>query len=439
MAVMQHASPALSYERFVTEHDQVLRRYVAGKLRGLPNDVDDALQEGLVRIWRQYHDWPADLSPGQRLAYAYKLLSHASDDALRRRFGRDGKSARREDHVIDFRAIDEDSDDSPRAGIVGQVREHLAQMNRELDADDADADDEVLERRSAALHAALAALTPLQQQVFFAHHRGGCDRNGKEVAAELSISHQKARTEYMEARAIVGPLFAHALAPDLATEERDRILAYSSGEMTNWRDKARMKRHLAHCAKCRALLESERAVVSAGAHLLFPLPALLGLAKAAGATAATAGGVAVAGSALGEAGVGGGLLSGVGAKVAATAVAMAAIGGATVAITHTEDGAGGAATSSRRAVSLAATPAPVRTRPIAVVTPTPTPKAARRETKRRSSASAVALEFATAAPMARSARPRSTPAAAPPARFATTEPPAAREPPSDSFRDEFTP
>src|SRR4051794_15387915 len=113
------------FDAFVAQHETLLRRVVAAKLRDAPNDVDDALQEGLVRIWREFPAWPEDRS--ERLRYASRTLAQASYDVLRKRWGHD-LQRRGAEVVVDFRTVDGSSDAEPRDAVIGELHAMLARM-----------------------------------------------------------------------------------------------------------------------------------------------------------------------------------------------------------------------------------------------------------------------------------------------------------------------
>lgn len=373
------------FAEFVSRHEGDLRSIVAHRLRDLPDDVDDALQEGLMRIWREFPSFPSD--PKRRTAYAGQLLNRASIDLVRGRFGR--HMQRRDQHVrYEPEALDRPGE-AEREQVLVDLQRVLDRMQAELAGDEAGSEE--LERRLEALRLMFPALKPLERDVLLAHHPAGGNRRSPEVAKRLGLTHSQVRQLYMEAMATLRPLLAHALAPGLDADEAGRVLDYTAGTMTDKRQRGRMKRHLKHCAACRALIDSQSAVVATGAHLVLPLPGFVGLASAAAGTAAIGTSVAAGGGGGGGAAAGGGILSGLAAKAATGAAALTVAAGGYTAVEHEvkrhperhkrqavaevtpTPTATAEPVSTATAAPQIATPTPEPTAPPA--TPTPTPAA----------------------------------------------------------------
>lgn len=361
------------FAEFVSTHEDDLRSIVAHRLRDLPDDVDDALQEGLMRIWREFPSFPSD--PKRRTAYAGQLLNRASIDLVRGRFGR--HMQRRDQHVrYEPEALDRPGE-AEREQVLVDLQRVLDRMQAELAGDEAGSEE--LERRLEALRLMFPALKPLERDVLLAHHPAGGNRRSPEVAKRLGLTHSQVRQLYMEAMATLRPLLAHALAPGLDADEAGRVLDYTAGTMTDKRQRGRMKRHLKHCAACRALVDSQSAVVGTGAHLVLPLPGLVGLASAAAGTAAIGTSVAAGGGGAAA----GGILSGLAAKAVTGAAALTVAAGGYTAVEH----------------EVKRHPERPKRQAVAEVTPTPT-------------ATAQAVATATAAPQIATPTPEPT---APPA------------------------
>lgn len=287
-----------------------MRAIVARRLLDSPDDVEDALQEGLVRIWREFATFPED--PDRRVAYAGQIVNRASIDLVRRKWGRN-LQRRRGEVMVDFTAIERSSSVEPEP-VVTELQRIFRRMS---DLDDPDTDSDELHRRLVALKTMLPALKPIELDVLLAHHPAGANRKSTEVALHLGITHGQARQHYMEAMAILRPLLAHVLAPSLPADEAERVLDYTAGVMTDKRQRGRMKRHLQHCTACRALAKGQEAVIGVAARLLLPLPLMADLTNSGATTS-------MAMASGGGAAIGGGLLGGVVTKLAVGGAALTA-------------------------------------------------------------------------------------------------------------------
>lgn len=339
------------FAQFVSQQEPILRTIVVRKLGDVTSDVDDALQEGLIRVWRDFHSWPEDRAT--RTAYAGRLLQQASMDVLRKRFGR--KLQRKGQELrVNFSAVDGWDD----------MEEVLVQLWYKVHGEVEEPEE--FERRWEAFRSMLPALKPIERAVLLAHHPAGRNRKSKEVAERLGITHGQARQHYMEAMAILRPLLSHALAPELEDEEAARVLDYKAGVMTDKRQRGRMKRHLKHCEPCRALADGQEVVIGVGARLFLPLPGLAGLTQiAAGSAAAVP--AAVAGAGGGGAAAGGTVLTGLATKAITGVVTLSVAAGGYTAVHERTD-----ARKDKRqaAASPTATPEPSST-PAPTVTPLP--------------------------------------------------------------------
>jgi RNA polymerase sigma factor (sigma-70 family) len=264
-----------NFERFVAAHTGLLRKYMAGQISGSSVGLEDALQEGLMRIWREWDGWPADEQ--EQLRYAQRALKCAAVDAIRREHGRDGN--RPATIPVDFQLAEagggvENGQISDTAlAAVGLTLAEQAAERRD--------DDRFVER--GVLVGALVALSPLERRVVWELAREG--RSYDEVAAELQIKVAKVRDTFFEARQLLRSLIAHADGSSVPRGERAQLFALLDGELKG-RDKRIAQRHLDNCAACQRLADIERHVTAAGAHVFLPLPlALAGVwhgGKAAG-------------------------------------------------------------------------------------------------------------------------------------------------------------
>src|SRR5213592_3241922 len=80
------AGDAAAYEAFLRELSAYLRGYFHKRLLGLPDEVEDLVQEALLAVHNQRHTY----DPGQPLtAWVYAIAKYKLVDLLRRRAGRD--------------------------------------------------------------------------------------------------------------------------------------------------------------------------------------------------------------------------------------------------------------------------------------------------------------------------------------------------------------
>lgn len=320
---------ARSFEQFVAEHTGLLRKYMAGQLSGAANvSLEDALQEGLVRIWKEWDSWPADAE--QRLRYAQRALKCAAIDAVRRQYGRDG--TRPQDVAVDFALAE--AGGAVEGGRITDTT--LAALGLALaeQAHERRYDTRLVERN--VLVAALVALKPLERRVVWELAHEG--RSHKELADELGITAMKVRDTFFEARALLRTLIAHADGSDVPRKERARLFALLDGELRG-RERRMAQRHLDHCPACQRLATIEHNVTAAGAYVFGPLPLVLAaigdparflLPGASSSTAAVAGGATSATAAGGA------------TSAAAAGFAPAAVSPAVTVAAHGLAGAAGA-------------------------------------------------------------------------------------------------
>ncbi|HEV8553696.1 MAG TPA: sigma-70 family RNA polymerase sigma factor [Casimicrobiaceae bacterium] len=80
------AGDAAAYHAFLTELSTHLRAFFRRRMSGLPDDVEDLVQETLLAVHNQRHTY----DPGQPLtAWVYAIAKYKLVDLLRRRAGRD--------------------------------------------------------------------------------------------------------------------------------------------------------------------------------------------------------------------------------------------------------------------------------------------------------------------------------------------------------------
>jgi RNA polymerase sigma-70 factor (ECF subfamily) len=85
LLVLGLAGDAAAYHAFLTELSKHLRAFFRSRMSGLPDDVEDLVQETLLAIHNQRHTY--DL--GQPLtAWVYAIAKYKLVDLLRRRAGR---------------------------------------------------------------------------------------------------------------------------------------------------------------------------------------------------------------------------------------------------------------------------------------------------------------------------------------------------------------
>lgn len=217
------------FAAFVTRNRAAIHGFVEGTLRGTPDsdvDRDAVVQEALLRAWRDWPTWPA--VDARRQAYLRRVLRLAGLDAIRAAYGRDGRRPRAV--AIDLAGLERcDGDPSPTA----------AEVNRTLARQAASHTTDVEER--IVLADALGALTELERRAVLLSAQGLTDR---EVADRLNVTHQRARTLLMDARALLRSFTDHATEPPV-----DWPL---QGSATSKRHRRLQRRHLEHCATCRA-------------------------------------------------------------------------------------------------------------------------------------------------------------------------------------------
>ena len=219
-----------SFEDFYGRHRGALRAYMSRHLRGRI-ELDDAMQEGLIRISSAFDDW----APEDRLAYAKRALRCAAYDGLRRELGTD---ARPEVIVLDPSAWDAAGDRA--AGATARALDGLAHGRPTGQT-------EVVER--GALFDLLRVLRPEEVRVLFGIAHVG--NTPLEVAARLGLSPGRVAYLYDEARWLLRSLVRHARGDEPSRSERRALVDLKHGRLTG-RERRRARRHLDHCVACRS-------------------------------------------------------------------------------------------------------------------------------------------------------------------------------------------
>lgn len=304
-----------SFRAFVQQSSAHLLSYLRPVVRDSGGvDPEDALQEALIRLAREWDDLPAD--PATRKNYIYRALRCSAVDAMRKWSGRGSARGRTRPADLELAEAVDRLDDGPRSRDS-----ELAAIGRAIYRDAASRDEAEQTAVRAILVSALAALKPLEAQVIFGL-AGHASRD--ELAQELGIDTTRVRNVAQEARDVLRPLILHATGAAVSAVERERLFRYLDGDLRG-RERRLVKRHIAHCGTCRTIASLERDVGRAGARLVVPLP---------GVTAAALAGAAVAGGAATMSGTGGasvgGALAGLASKVAAAAATVAIGAGAVV-------------------------------------------------------------------------------------------------------------
>lgn len=306
-AARDHASAAglkrsdhAAFQAFVDQNHHLFSDYVARRLNGPhAGAAEDALQEGLIKIWNEWDEWPTDES--ERIRFARQALRIAALEAIRRRTGRDG-SPRAGEIVVDFADLDGTARPAPAA-------EQLARDLGRAIAAQSMVKDQLAFLEKASLVAAIATLTDLEQRVLFKTAQGD---DCKEIAADLGVTHQQTREALMRARRLCRMLIEHADGQKVAEKEAKLLWQYADGQLSGKRARE-LKRHIDHCTACQRLLGLEESIGTNGALVVLPIPVLL---LAAGKT--LAGDTAAATTGTGASG------TGVGAQLGGTILAPAA-------------------------------------------------------------------------------------------------------------------
>jgi RNA polymerase sigma factor (sigma-70 family) len=320
MAITTMAATSTSrdetFEQIVSAHVDILRRYAARHVARSAVDQDDALQDALIRLWREWSTKGLPADPRARLSYMLRAVRCAARDAVRRHH-REGSSR---DRVVpaDLQLAEAHAaEDDPAAGHVAAVAKAIHR-----DAANHSIADLVVDRE--VLISAIAKLDELELRVICGIGEG---TRYDELAAELGVTKAQVNNAANRARTLLVGLIEHASDTELQLGEREQLVAFLNGEIRDRKRRRAAQRHLDNCDLCRHVAEMERRVERAAAAVFAPLPALLGLKPVAAAAAGAASVVPLAGSAStgGASATSGGLLAATGAK-GAIAAAVVALG-----------------------------------------------------------------------------------------------------------------
>lgn len=266
-------SQSVAFAQFVDSNRHLFVDYVQRRLDGRHScAAEDALQEGLIKIWNEWEHWPADET--ERIRFARQALRLAAFDAIRRHTGRDD-SPRAGEINVDFTVLNYANLDSPAAeGLIQDLGRAIAEQSM--------VKDQLVYLERASLIAAIATLTDLEQRVLFMTARGD---DCKEIAADLGVTHQQTREALMRARRLCRMLIEHADGQKVSDKEAKMLWQYSDGQLSGKRARE-LKRHVDHCTACQRLLGLEESIATNGALVVLPIPVLL-LAAGKTLTAAT--------------------------------------------------------------------------------------------------------------------------------------------------------
>lgn len=119
------AGNAAAYHTFLTELSTHLRAYFRKRLSGLPDEVEDLVQESLLAVHNQRHTY----DPGQPLtAWVHAIAKYKLVDLLRRRASRDLRNDPLDD-VLDILAHN-DSEAAAARLDVAKLLERLPDRQR---------------------------------------------------------------------------------------------------------------------------------------------------------------------------------------------------------------------------------------------------------------------------------------------------------------------
>lgn len=114
------AGESAAYQQFLQDLSGRLRAFLRGRLAGLPDEVEDLVQETLLAVHNQRHTYDA----AQPLtAWVYAIARYKMIDMLRRRAKRDALHDPLDDELAVFTASDQDAGDARRdiAGLLDQL------------------------------------------------------------------------------------------------------------------------------------------------------------------------------------------------------------------------------------------------------------------------------------------------------------------------------
>jgi DNA-directed RNA polymerase specialized sigma24 family protein len=220
-----------SFEGFYGRNGGALRAYMSRQVRGRV-ELDDAMQEGLIRISCGFDEWP----PEHRLRYAKRALRCAAYDGMRRQLGSHTRP-----HVLLSDFTDEGRGQDASTTCIARALYGLAR-------DRATAHGELVERD--ALLEAFGALTPEEARVLLGILHLGDTR--PQMAARLGLSPGRVAYVYDEARSLVRSLLSHERGDGLSSLERRALIDLKAGRLAH-RERRRTRRHLEHCPTCRSI------------------------------------------------------------------------------------------------------------------------------------------------------------------------------------------
>jgi RNA polymerase sigma factor (sigma-70 family) len=238
--MLAHGRAALdSFEFFYGQYQDVLRAAAARHVRGLA-EVEDVVQEALIRVVREFPSWERD----HRLRNALRAVRCASVDALRREHG---TGERPELVTFDFSALDATEEDCPVPSGMGAALARRSEGSPLAE--------------SGVLEDSLSRLSREELRVLLGiAHRG---ETPDEVADELRLSQGRVAYLYDEGRTHVRALIRHGRGDGLAGVERLALIELETGRLTG-RRRRRAQRHLDDCQVCRAIEVLERRVGPSG-------------------------------------------------------------------------------------------------------------------------------------------------------------------------------
>ncbi|RPI46873.1 MAG: sigma-70 family RNA polymerase sigma factor [Betaproteobacteria bacterium] len=102
---------AAAYQSFLRELSALLRGFLRGRLAGIPDEVEDLVQETLLAIHNQRHTY----DPAQPLtAWVHAIARYKMIDLLRRRAGREALHSPLDDELAVFATSDTEAGDARR-------------------------------------------------------------------------------------------------------------------------------------------------------------------------------------------------------------------------------------------------------------------------------------------------------------------------------------
>jgi RNA polymerase sigma factor (sigma-70 family) len=243
-------------DAFVASNRARLLAYTTRLVRDNRLDAEDVLQDALMRILKEFGDWPR--GEETRLRYAQEAIQLTAADAAR-------KQARRrrlagEEVLVDFAAAEErrgseDGHDS----IASALSSAMAAR-----ADSAEDIDALVERSVVA--ASFKALDEQERTAMYLSLNGYKPR---EIAPRMGLDDAKVRQMLHQARAVVYDLVLHASGESVPKRDVERLVALREGRLSG-REKRLARRHLENCAACQRLAELEGRVEGAAATAFVP-------------------------------------------------------------------------------------------------------------------------------------------------------------------------